>query len=208
MKKILVLLTMSMALFSACNSDDEATKPQSKGQLDPNALVTISPAKGVKVRAIGDADSDTAFSALEVMLRAHSAHYYTQYSGHRLLEREVYTGVGFAPEQKDTANAKLRFWGTQIISDNGMLLKGTLYARDIVIVGGDPSLGEPRYGNSTDTLAYIPNAVIREARAKIEQAYRDSNFTEVYRLFDEALTYIPCTAKQYKELKALSLIHI
>lgn len=205
MKKILLLLTAVVVIFTACNNDDEPTKPKSRGQLNPNALVTISPAKGVKVRAIGDADSDTAFSALEVMLRAHSAKYHTQYSGHVLEDREFYTGVGFAPEQKDTANAKLRFWGTQIISANGMLLKGTLYARDIVIVGGDPSLGEPRYSNSIDTLAYIPNAVLREARAKIEQAYRDSNFTEVYRLFDEALTYIPCTAKQYKELKAKGL---
>lgn len=204
MRKILLLLTAVVAVFTACNNDEEPTR-KTKGRLDPNAQVTISPAEGVQVRAIGDADSDTAFTALEVMLRAHGMYYHTEWSGQTKYNYEMYNGMGFGPNQKDTANAKLKFWGIAIIDQDGDLVKDLLYGRDFVIVGGDHRLPWPEYSMKKDTLAYIPESVVRNARQKIEQAYADSNFTEVYRLFDEAFTYIPCTAKQYKELKAKGL---
>ena len=45
--------------------------------------------------------------------------------------------------------------------------------------------------NNNDTIAYVPNDVINTACPLIEAAYADENYTEVYRLFNEAFTFIP-----------------
>ena len=45
--------------------------------------------------------------------------------------------------------------------------------------------------NNNDTIAYIPDAVINTARPLIESAFADENYNEVYRLFNEAFTFIP-----------------
>ena len=46
---------------------------------------------------------------------------------------------------------------------------------------------------------------MREAQIKIEKAFADSNYTEVYKLFNEAFRFKPITAKKWRELKAKGL---
>jgi hypothetical protein len=46
---------------------------------------------------------------------------------------------------------------------------------------------------------------MREAQGKIEKAFNDSNYTEVYRLFHETFRFRPITGQKWRELKAQGL---
>lgn len=207
MKKLLYLLIALMGIsLTACNSDKndipEVKKPI--GKLDPSAFVRIEAEKGVKVRATDDQyteDGERLYTAFEV------AKY-----GAALKP----TGKRFG-DQRDTLsqNPALLMFGTDIITMDGELHRTFIDARDNVIVqfslDGKPLtyddimaiLDDRIYRVKEDTIAYIPNSVMDEATKKIEEAYNDSNYTEVYRLFNEAFTFKPITAKQWKRLKAL-----
>ena len=65
MKKILLLL-VGLLLIS-CDPEDV---PEPKGKLDPNAMITIRPAKGVQLRS-----TVTGLTALEVVENANSIHF-------------------------------------------------------------------------------------------------------------------------------------
>ena len=56
-----------------------------------------------------------------------------------------------------------------------------------------------------DTIAYIPNSVMREAQGRIEKAYNEGNYTEVYKLFNETFRFRPITGKKWRELKEKDL---
>ena len=71
-------------------------------------------------------------------------------------------------------------WGIDIIAQNGEFYRDFIYGFDVYITG-----------SNNDTIAYVPNLVIENARSLIEEAFEDENYTEVYRLFNEAFTFIP-----------------
>lgn len=210
MKKLLYLLIALMGItLAACdpkNDIPEEKKEEKKtiGKLDPSAFVRIEADKSVKVRATDDQyteDGERLYTAFEV------AKY-----GAALKP----TGKRFG-DQRDTLsqNPALLMFGTDIITMDGELHRTFIDARDNVIVqfslDGKPLtyddimaiLDDRIYRVKEDTIAYIPNSVMEEATKKIEAAYNDSNYTEVYKLFNEAFTFKPITAKQWKKLKAL-----
>ena len=53
-----------------------------------------------------------------------------------------------------------------------------------------------------DTIAYVPNKVMREAYKNIKAAWDAGDKERVYKLFHDALTFTPINAKEWKELKA------
>lgn len=71
-------------------------------------------------------------------------------------------------------------WGTDIIDQEGKFHKTFIYGTDVYLTD-----------NNNDTIGYVPQSVINNARTLIEAAYNDENYTEVYRLFDEAFTFLP-----------------
>ena len=44
--------------------------------------------------------------------------------------------------------------------------------------------------NERDTIAYIPNNVMRTAESQIKIAYDAQDYEEVYRIFNEAFTFL------------------
>lgn len=201
MKKFIYILLAAVA-FVACSSDEPA--PINKGRLDPNAMVRIEAEKGVKIRSTEDAsteDGEELLTALEIAKQGvvidlvgafdHNENPYTDGEVH-------YHSRTFGDNMRDTIseNPALLMFSTDIIDDRGKLYKGFLYATDVVVCRANTTW------TGKDTIAYIPNSVLKEAREKIEKAYSDSNFTEVYRLFNEAYKFRPITAKQWKKLKA------
>lgn len=171
MKKILFLL-LTVALFVNCDPKDV---PEPKGKLDPNAMITIRPAKGVKLRS-----TITGLTALEVVEQAVNIKWQSNWFDNRYWEDAKDISRTFIEEHKDYEKPALLMWGTDIITQEGDFYKDFIYGYNVVITD-----------NNNDTIAYIPDAVINTARPLIESAFADENYNEVYRLFNEAFTFIP-----------------
>ena len=86
----------------------------------------------------------------------------------------------FSLSDHDYETPALLMWGTDIITEDGDFYKDFIYGYNVYITG-----------SHNDTIACVPDSVINKARPLIEAAYNDSNYTEVYRLFNEAFTFIP-----------------
>lgn len=171
MKKILFLLIASLA-FASCDKKD---LPEPKGQLDPNAMITIRPAKGVQLRS-----TVTGLTALEVVEQAVNIKWQSNWFDNRYWEDAKDISRTFIEEHKDYEKPALLMWGTDIITQEGDFYKDFIYGYNVMITD-----------NNNDTIAYIPDAVINTARPLIESAFADENYNEVYRLFNEAFTFIP-----------------
>ena len=180
MKRFLILIFI-VALF-ACEKDDK------KGQLDPNAVVSIRPdLSAVATKAAWH------LSNKEIVKQAYNISWYN--------EQVMGTSIarGFAPTQRDTVNVRLLMWGTDIINQFGEYVTEFIGGRDFVIRRNlAPSNQTPVY----DTVAYIPQSVITSARGQIRAAYDDEDFTTVYTLFDNAFKFRPITGAEWRVLKA------
>ena len=176
MKKILFFIFALLAITAGCDKNDTPDK----GKLDPNATILIRPAKGVKLKS-----TITGLTAMEIVEQAIGLRLRTHWLNNAYIEDEKTGERGFADAQRNLEIPALKMWGTDIISQSGEFVKDFLYSYDIYITT-----------ENNDTIAYIPNSVIENARNKIEVAFSDENYTEVYRLFDEAFTFLPISAQE------------
>ena len=177
MKKILFLL---LTFAIACASCDPKDTPEPKGQLDPNAMITIRPAKGVQLRS-----ASVGLTALEIVQRANSIHFQTQYLDDVRQNEMKVAARGFNEEtMKDFNIPALKMLGIDVINAQGQYIRDFTTAKSVFIVYVDNT-------NKVDTLAYVPDAVISNARPLIEAAYSEQDYDEVYRLFNEAFTFLP-----------------
>ena len=218
MKKLLFLF--AALAFAACSSDEPA--PINKGRLDPSAFVRIEAQKGVKSRAKESTDD---YSALDIARFGMAMEYRSEWSG--LEKVKEYQSQKTFLNQRDTISDSpaLLMFGTDIINSEGRFNKSFLFARDVVIFGLRYQGKLTTYGDRQaedddpekdlgmligkqgvkDTIAYIPNSVMREAQGRIEKAYNEGNYTEVYKLFHETFRFRPITGKKWRELKAQGL---
>ena len=169
MKKILFLL-VGLLLIS-CNPEDI---PETKGKLDPNAMILIKPAKGVTRAAINDLTAQQIVE--DALLITWQSHYFDN----KYEEVAKFISRGFNEQQKDFELPALKMLGIDVISAEGDYYRDLTYAFDVYIVNTD-----------RDTIAYVPNEVINDARIAIEAAFADENYTEVYNLFNTAFTFLP-----------------
>lgn len=99
----------------------------------------------------------------------------------------VYRGI---PErEKDRENKMFIMTGDKIIKDNKV--------DDYFIEAYDVIFILPK----GDTVAYIPNWVLKEASKKIYKAFEEGEYERVYALFKNAYTAIPINGEEYKILK-------
>ena len=219
MKQFFTFFFAALA-FTACSSDEPA--PINKGRLDPSAFVRIEAQKGVKSRSKESTDD---YSALDIARFGMAMEFHTEWKGLEKI-KELQLQKTFL-NQRDTlsANPALLMFGTDIIDSEGRFNKSFLFARDVVIFGkryqgklttyGDRQSYGDDFENSLgyligkqgtkDTIAYIPNSVMREAQGRIEKAYNEGNYTEVYKLFHETFRFRPITGRKWRELKAQGL---
>lgn len=163
-------------ILASCEKEDN------KGKLNPNALISIRPAANVK----------SYLSAKEIVKKTWDMSFYPKYA-------TLPGSRGFSPNQRDTVNVRLLMWGTDIIDQFGKYTGEFIEGKDFVLrIDVNLTARPPVY----DTIAYIPNSVITEARTKIQTAFADSNFVEVYRLFDVAFTFTPITGPEWRALRA------
>lgn len=169
MKNLLYLFLFAL-LFTACDKDE--TKP-TKGKLDPDAMISISPDESFNLKAL-----HIGLTPEEIVRDAYSMNFKTHWDAGVYREEYLTPNRGFPDSYKDFDNNILKFWATDIIKEDGTLLNLFLKGYDYFILN-----------EANDTIAYIPNDILRAAETLIEAAYEAGYYDEVYRLFDEAYTY-------------------
>lgn len=170
MKKIVLLLTVIIAMVSCDKADDVK-----KQTWDPMATITIRPAKGVKVRS-----TFSGLTAMEIVERGASLHFQSHYFGNVYEETAKELARGFNESMKDYSIPALKMLAIDVISAEGEYYRDLTYATSVFITD-----------SNIDTIAYIPDHVISSARVLIEQAFNSGDYDEVYRLFNEAFTFLP-----------------
>lgn len=170
MKNLLFLFILAIALVS-CEPDDIVDK----GQLDPNAMIILRPANGVKLRS-----TVTGLTALEVVQNAVNIKWTSHYAGNAYFETPKHIARTFMDSQRDLNTPSLKLLGIDVITSEGEYYKDLTYATDVVITD-----------INNDTIAYVPDEVINNARPLIEAAFSSENYAECYRLFDTAFTFLP-----------------
>lgn len=198
-------------MLMACGSDSPEAKA-TKGKILPDELVRIEAAQGVKTRAAEaeyTEDGERLLTAMEIVKQGEViAGTFFRQPDTSLIWQPAYYHYGergFGDNMRDTVSAvpALLMFSEDILTKKG-LQKDFLKGYDVLILGKIQQMEHPNeYGfYPRDTIAYVPNSVLREAEKKIYKAYADSNYTEVYRLFHEAYKFKPITSKQWQRLKA------
>lgn len=172
MKKLISFLFL-FGLLLSCDPKPEVEID--KGQLDPNAMITIRPAEGVKLRSIVP-----NLTALQIVQNAVNIKWQSHWSGNNYYETPKDIARTFLETMKDYEIPALKMLGIDVITSEGEYYRDLTYAFNVVITDVN-----------NDTIAYVPDEVIDTARPLIETAFEDGNYAEVYRLFDEAFTFIP-----------------
>lgn len=101
---------------------------------------------------------------------------------------------GVDERDKDYNTLRIMMRGDAIINpETKTISRAFIGAWDVVLI--DATL-------PGDTLAYIPNAVLREAEAKIMAAIEKEDYERVYQIFLDAYQGIPITGAEWRALKA------
>lgn len=175
MKKVLFLL-ISIALFASCEKKDNQSKD--KGLLDPYATILIRPADGVR--------SSGEMTALEIVEDAQQIVYQSNYFYDYYKEDADVIRRGFNDQQKDFDIPALKMLAIDVINEKGEYVKTFTHAFDFYIINEDK-----------DSIAYVPDQVIKDARIAIEEAFQQKDYETVYDLFNTAFTFLPLTEKEH-----------
>lgn len=193
MKKAILLLLI-VAAFCACNKDNDTFT------VDPMAKIKLIPDLNAwNTDALRSAQSDTThLSAFEIVKQATAIQYYNKMGSDI---DTTCTDRGFDEGQRDTLSSipTLSMWATDIISSEGLYVPDFIESKNCILVHFDTT--KP-YGSPRDTIAYIPNAVIRAAQIAIKEAYDIKDYVTVYKIFNEAFTFRPITGAEYRALKS------
>lgn len=183
MKKLIFLLALATAFVACEKNEPKAFK------INATDMIAIKPASkstAMKMKA----DAPTHLSALDIVRKT------TEIS--IKMSGGIYGGRSFASAQRDTVSQtpKLLMWATDVISLEGLLQDDFIAASDVVFV--NYNLDTPKL---RDTIAYIPNSVLRNAETAIRAAYEAKDIEACYALFNDAYTFVPITGAEWRALK-------
>ena len=97
----------------------------------------------------------------------------------------------FSDKQRDTINNRLLMYATDVLCEDGTLIYDFIGASDVHL-----------QIENGDTVGYIPQSVIDNAREQIESLYAQERYDEIYELFHTAFVFYPCTGEEYKQIVA------
>lgn len=158
-------------------------------KLDPNATVLLKAAKNVQTRSGG-----THLTPLEIVQQAEGIMFYNV-----PIFGEKAVGRGFSAAQRDYETPALKMWGTDIIDYYGDVVPAFIESRDCIL---RKITNADKPNMVIDTIAYIPNSVMRAAEIAIKQAHANEDYEAVYNLFNDAFTFIPIHGYEWQALKA------
>lgn len=214
---LLILACLGSLVLASCKGKEASFR------LDPESKISV---KGVKsldnVKALAADDEGIAGTGL-----TDSLEYITKYAWECYVLPTLGVDAGLPASRafgfyeddyylfRDLENNKLLFAGWDVIPSGGEDLGDFVVSyEDIVItvgvwpdgkaimpLGGWPIPKEEYEKVTFDTVAYIPNSVVRAARAKITEAFEAQDYEACYRLFDEAYVFIPTTGERWRAMK-------
>lgn len=108
---------------------------------------------------------------------------------------------------RDTVNYRILFWGIDVI-DEDKLGRFISYENVVLHIALNHDTGLPqlpleytgRLDMPWDTVAYIPNAVMRRNKAILTEIFERGDYNKCYEVFDTAYRFIPITGAEYREL--------
>ena len=208
-KTLLFILTMMAVALMGCDKKDVP-----KLRLDPNATIKLRPAAGVKLRAANPGH----LTALEIVEQTYSMEWMNV-----SLNPDAPLGRGFSENQRDYESPMLKMWGTDIIAQDGRYEPAFIEGTDVILKrlilirkDGDKTITLVANPYTTifdeivrpddivkdDTIAYVSNKTIEQARNAIKTAYDAGDYDDVYKMFDNAFVFHPITGEEYKALKS------
>lgn len=209
--KSFLLLLLAVAALTACKKGNKT--------LDPNAKVSIQ-----GVRSLTKADAETLpEGGIAGTGLIDSLEYITKYAVDiRMTEdgRPGYRWIGAEPDtytmMRDFEAFKIKFWAADAISSDGQTVGGLVAnCDDMVVIAVKDKDGKAihpleldmtQYNELVhDTVAYIPNAAILEARAKITAAFNAGDYESCYQIFDNTYIFLPTTGEKWRAMKAAGI---
>ena len=180
MKKVIYLFVVGL-LMAACKGNE----PQKK-VFDSNAMIVIrgqqtqggSPAQRAMIDGLTD---------LEIVQKAGNIKFTSHWAGSSYYEKASEMARTFGDKDKDFNKPALLMQGVDIIGYDGeknYIYKDFLYGYDVFITD-----------TLNDTIAYVPNEVLENARKPIEEAWERGDYDAIYRMFNEAFTFLPVKKK-------------
>ncbi len=200
MKKLLFMLFSALCVATvlvSCSSDDNDT---SLGGMRINGVVASRAA-------------DVAhLSAMEIAQQSISINYISD-------ERHAWGNISLEDFMRDTtpehpalvlpSKVVLREYGEQrVLNEEPINVHDAVVVRSLKInENGDTTIVMPteawwQSDCTIDTIAYIPNKIMREAYKNIKAAWDAKDYDAIKKLFHDAIVYYPTTAKEWHALKA------
>ena len=201
MKKLpLIILTALALLFSCSNNDDPGTKA-----FDMNAEINISPERQINKRWSAYDSTKTYEDTIKAIFKIDR--FYLRWRVTSEYDNKPYER-GIGEQNIDTVNYKFIWKGGDVVLRTSMVYYelefGSMVIENINIVLVD-TRKEAISRALVDTLGYIPNSVVYEAREKIVEAFNRQDYDECYRLFDNAYKFRPITGEAYRKLREQGL---
>lgn len=197
MKRIILFAAAIAIALSTSSCDDDKNGP-----LPSSAKISIRADKGaLNAPANQSRANEEHLSALEIVKQTHAM----WFSNKAVYPNWPFLVYGFSEPQHDYANERLLMWADAIYAEDrgGGYNPNFIEGEDIVLVrllevyNDRPSL--------FDTIAYIPNSILRTAQPILKDACDRKDFDTLYKLFDEAFRFRPITGPEWRELKEQGL---
>lgn len=193
---LLIIFVMKRFLFISLIFTLIACEQEKGFYLDPKTMLQIKGEKNVSnVGAQKVSENPGHLTPLEIVKRATNVRCFNA-----ALNATTGLGaaIGFAGKDTISEEPALLRYATDILHPDGYFIPDFLEAYDMVIEVF-------RANDDIDTIAYIPNAVLREAEQKIRLAFEAQDYDEVYSVFYNAFKFKPITGAEYRELKRQGL---
>lgn len=180
MKAIFTLLAVAAVALVSCKDDN-------KGKLDPNAMISIRAAQGVP-SGKAETANPKHLTAREIVEQAAEASF--------LLSDGRYAQKYIPDNMRDLETNRLLMYATEAIESTGELELAFIECTDWVFRTQDENF------HPIDTIAYIPNGLIREIEKKIKAAYAKGDYAACYQILDTDVRFTPITGAEWRALKA------
>lgn len=201
----LSLLCVTLVTFSACN--DPKQPEEKKFEFDDNSYLYLNVQKDntMKAEAETPIPKDQNLTPQQIMKVATAIEALL-----KEVDRRGATGV--SEEMKDYENCRFVMAPWMVIKKlpEKLLPDGTytykyelnetwITNRDVTLLAvANPELGI----GPSELIGYIPNKQMEEAEKAIREAFAQKDSEKVFKLFNEAYTFIPIRQAEYDKLKA------
>lgn len=191
MKNIFIIAIVVIAAFTSCEKDDDLVMHN----------IMIRGQQNLKSTALLQ-DNPEHLTPKEVVRQAWGMQ--GKPLSEEILEVYGYPSMGdvpwwygeFPPVLRDTVNDILKRFSSDILYKD-KIVPDFILSKDIIFF----RLGDNSDLVNIDTIAYIPNALINDARELIFDAYAEERWQDIYDIFNENFNFIPITGSEYKELE-------